>query len=74
MIFAKVREIISDQFDVEEDTITIDTTIDEQGADSLDVVELVIAIEERFNIDVEDEIVEEICNVGDIVSYIEKKV
>jgi len=74
MIFAKVREIISDQFDVEEDTITIDTTIDELGADSLDVVELVIAIEERFNIDVEDEIVEEICNVGDIVSYIEKKV
>jgi acyl carrier protein len=74
MIFAKVREIISDQFDVEEDTITNETTIDELGADSLDVVELVIAIEERFNIDIEDEIVEEICNVGDIVSYIEKKV
>jgi acyl carrier protein len=74
MIFAKVREIISDQFDVEEDTITNETTFDELGADSLDVVDLIISIEERFNIDVEDEIVEEICNVGDVVSYIEKKV
>jgi acyl carrier protein len=74
MIFHKVREIISDQFDIEEETITNETTFEEFGADSLDIVELIIAIEEQFNIEVEEEIVEEICNVGDVVSYIEKKV
>jgi acyl carrier protein len=74
MIFEKVREIISDQFDIEEERITNETTFEEFGADSLDIVELIVTIEEKFNIEIEEEIVEEICNVQDIVDYIEKKI
>lgn len=73
-IFEKVRSLISEQLDVEEDKITLETTFEDIDADSLDVVELVMALEEEFNLEIADEEVEKIKTVGDIINYIEKQV
>lgn len=72
MIFEKLKEIVIDQFDVEEDKVTMEASItDDLGADSLDVVDLVMAIEGEFDIEIPDEAVENIKTVGDIVKYVE---
>lgn len=72
MVFEKVKSIIADQLDVEEDKVVADAVITEDlGADSLDVVDLVMSIEEEFDIEIPDEAVENIKTVGDIVKYIE---
>ena len=72
MVFDKVKKIIVDQLDVEEEKVTAEASITEDlGADSLDVVDLVMSIEEEFDIEIPDEAVENIKTVGDIVSYIE---
>ena len=72
MVFGKVKAILSEQFDVEEDTITNDTTISEDlGADSLDVVDLLMSIEDEFEIEVPDTEIENIKTVGELVKYIE---
>ena len=72
MVLEKVKAILHNQFDVEEDEINWDTSItDDLGADSLDVVDLIMSIEAEFEIEVADEDVENIKTVGDIVSYIE---
>lgn len=72
MVFEKIREIIVEQLDVEEDKVTLEASItDDLGADSLDVVDLVMSIEESFDIEIPDEEVENIKTVGDIVKYIE---
>ncbi|MVB12645.1 Acyl carrier protein [Caprobacter fermentans] len=75
MVFEKVKAILSEQFDVEEDTITADTNIaDDLGADSLDVVDLLMSIEDEFEIEIPDEEVENIKTVGELVKYIEDHV
>ncbi len=72
MVFDKVKEIIVDQLDVEADKVTAGANIqDDLGADSLDVVDLVMSLEEEFDIENPDEAVEGIKTVGDIVKYIE---
>ena len=72
MVFDKVKELIIDQLDVEEDAVKMESVIiDDLGADSLDVVDLVMSIEEEFDMEIPDEAVEKIKTVGDIVSYIE---
>lgn len=72
MVFEKVKSIIVDQLDVEEEKVVSEAVItDDLGADSLDVVDLVMAIEEEFDVEIPDEAVENIKTVGDIVSYIE---
>lgn len=72
MVFDKVKEIIVDQLDVEADKVTAGANIqDDLGADSLDVVDLVMSLEEEFDIEIPDEAVEDIKTVGDIVKYIE---
>ncbi len=72
MVFEKVKSIVADQLDVEEEKVTAEASITEDlGADSLDVVDLVMSIEEEFYIEIPDEAVENIKTVGDIVSYIE---
>ena len=72
MVLEKVKAILSEQFDVEEDTITTDTSITEDlGADSLDVVDLLMSIEDEFEIEIPDGEVENIKTVGELVSYIE---
>ena len=75
MVFDKIKEIIVEQLDVEEDAVTMEASItDDLGADSLDVVDLVMSIEESFDVEIPDEEVENIKTVGDIVKYIENKV
>ena len=72
MVLEKVKAILAEQFDVEEDTITADTELqDDLGADSLDVVDLLMSIEDEFEVEVPDEEIENIKTVGSLVSYIE---
>ncbi|MDK2798405.1 MAG: acyl carrier protein [Clostridiales bacterium] len=71
MIFEKVREIVVDQLGVEEDDVTMEASfIDDLGADSLDIVELIMALEEEFDLEIPDEEAEKISTVGDVVEYI----
>ncbi|MGN0669024.1 MAG: acyl carrier protein [Oscillospiraceae bacterium] len=74
-IFEKVRDLIADQLDIsDKDTITEGSSItDDLGADSLDVVDLVMAIEDEFSVEIPEDEVENIKLVGDIVKYIEDK-
>ena len=73
MVFDKVKKIIVDQLDVEEDKVTEAASItDDLGADSLDVVDLVMSFEEEFDLEIPDEQVEKIKTVGDVVKYIEE--
>lgn len=72
MVFDKVKEIIAEQLDVDADTVTVTSNIqDDLGADSLDVVDLVMSLEEEFDMEIPDEAVANIKTVGDIVKYIE---
>ena len=71
-VFEKVRSLISEQLDIDEDKISPETTFEEIDADSLDVVELVMALEEEFDIEIADEAVENIKTVADIINYIEE--
>ena len=69
----KVRSLIVDQLGVESDKVTADAKfIEDLGADSLDTVELVMAFEENFDIEVPDEEAEKLQSVADVVAYIEK--
>lgn len=71
-ILDKVRSVIVDQLNVEEDDVTEEAAfIDDLGADSLDIVELVMALEEEFGISIPDEEAENIKTVGDVVAYVE---
>lgn len=70
-IFEKVKEVIIEQLAVEEDTVKLDTSfIDDLGADSLDIVELIMALEEEFDLQIPDSEAEKITTVGDVVEYI----
>ncbi|NLO97151.1 MAG: acyl carrier protein [Peptococcaceae bacterium] len=69
-IYERVKNIIVEQLGVDEDEITPTTTFQSLNADSLDIVELIMALEEEFNIDIADEEVENIQTVNDIVNYI----
>lgn len=72
MVLEKVKAILSEQFDVEEDSITPDTNLSEDlEADSLDVVDLLMSIEDEFEIEVLDEEIENIKTVDQLVKYIE---
>ena len=69
----KVRDIVVEQLGVEADEINIDSTfIDDLGADSLDIVELIMAFEEEFGIEIPDEAAEKIKTVQDVVTYIDQ--
>ncbi len=71
---AKIKEIIVEQLNVDESEVTPDASfIDDLGADSLDIVELVMAIEEAFDIEIPDEDAEKIKTVKDAVDYVVKK-
>lgn len=72
MVLEKVKAILSEQFDVEEEKITAETDLQEDlGADSLDVVDLLMSIEDEFEIEIPDDEIENIKTVGALVSYIE---
>ena len=72
MVLEKVKVILAEQFDVDEDSLNNDTNLqDDLGADSLDVVDLLMSIEDEFEIEVPDEEIERIRTVGELVNYIE---
>lgn len=69
----KLATIIADQLDIEESVVAEDTTLEDLGADSLALVELVMSVEEEFDIQIEDEDMEKFKTVGDVLDYIESK-
>lgn len=72
MVFEKVKAILSEQLEVSEDSITMESMIaDDLGADSLDVVDLLMSLEDEFEIEIPDEEIENIKTVGNLVNYIE---
>lgn len=74
MVFDKVKEIVAERLDVADDEITMEAVItDDLGADSLDVVDLVMDLEDAFSIEIPDEAMADIKTIGDIVAYIEKE-
>ena len=74
-VLARLKEIIIDRLDVEEEQIRPEASfVEDLGADSLDIVELIMGIEEEFDIEIPDDQVEKIKTVGDIVKFIEEKV
>lgn len=75
MIFKKVKNIISEQLGIDAEEITMESSfIDDLGADSLDVVELIMALETEFDLEIPDEDAEKIATVGDVVDYIKAHV
>ena len=74
-IFEKVKAIIVEQLGVADTAVTMEAScIDDLGADSLDIVELVMAIEEEFDIEIPDSDAEKVVTVGDVVDYIKENV
>ena len=72
--FEKVKEITVEQLSVDADEVTLDSTfVDDLGADSLDIVELIMAFEEEFSIEIPDEVAEKIRTVRDAVELIDKE-
>jgi len=72
MVFEKMKQILADQLDADIDSITMDTDIqDDLGADSLDVVEMLMSIEDEFEIEIPDEKIESLKTVGQVVEYIQ---
>lgn len=74
-LFDKVKSVIVDQLGVDDDEVTEDAAfVDDLGADSLDIVELVMALEEEFGVSIPDEQAEKIKSVGDAVEFIAENV
>lgn len=76
MIFERLRKLVMEQFAVDEDVVTMDTSFaDDLGADSLDIVELTMALEEEFDLsEMAEEELSEMITVGDVLRYISGKV
>ena len=75
MVLEKMKKIIAEQLDADIDSITLETDIqDDLGADSLDVVEMLMSIEDEFEIEIPDEKIESLKTVGQVVAYIEENI
>ncbi len=75
MTFDKIKEIIIEQLSVDEDAVTMDTHLmKDLEADSLDAVEIIMAIEDEFEIEIPDEDAEKFQSVADIVKYVEDRI
>ena len=68
--FKKISEIVADQLGITPDTITRETTFGDLDADSLDVDEVIMALEDEFGVEIPDEVAEKFKNIGDVVDYI----
>ncbi|MFR7874105.1 MAG: acyl carrier protein [Christensenellales bacterium] len=72
-IFQKLKTIVVDQLGVNEENVTMEATfVDDLAADSLDIVELIMNIEEEFDLEIPDNDAEKIVTIGDVVKYIEE--
>ena len=75
MVFEKLREMLAEQLEISADEITMDTNIVEDlGADSLDVVELIMSLEDEYDLVITDEAVRELHTIREVVEFIEKLV
>lgn len=75
MVFEKIRKILADQLEIEENKITLESNlVDDLNADSLDIVELIMDVEQEYDITIPDEDLPAVVTVKDIVSYIETQV
>ena len=73
-VFDRIREYLADQLDVDPDKITPDSDIVEDfGADSLDVVDMITTLSDEFGVDIPDEGIENFHTVGDVVQYVEDR-
>lgn len=73
-VFDKVKEVVIDQLGVDDDKVTMEASfVDDLGADSLDIVELIMGLETEFDLEIPDEDAEKISTVGDAVNYIAGK-
>ena len=71
MLFEKIKAIICDYFELSEDEVTPETTFSDIGADSLDMVDLAMSLEDDFRVEVTDEALERFVTIADVVEYIE---
>ena len=72
MVFEKIKAILSSQLDVDAEELSLETKIAEDlGADSLDVVEMLMSIEGEFDVEIPDEEIEKLKTIGDVVDYIQ---
>ena len=75
MVFEKLREIISEQLEISEELITMESNIrDDFDADSLDLVDIVMSVEDEFDVEVPEDAVEKMKTVGDVVKFIEENI
>ncbi len=75
MVFEKIRKLLADQLEIEENKITLESNlVDDLNADSLDIVELIMDVEQEYDITIPDEDLPSVVTVKDIVSYIESQV
>ena len=72
-VFEKIKSIVVEQLSVEDSEVTMETTFEQLNADSLDVVELIMALEEEFNLEISDEDAEKLTTVAAAVSYVKEK-
>ncbi len=74
MVFEKVKKILSEQLEIEEDKINMDSDlVEDLKADSLDIVELIMDLEQEFDLEIPDEDLPKVNSVRDVVEYIESK-
>jgi acyl carrier protein len=73
MVFEKVKKVFSSQLGISEDEIELNNTFKELGIDSLEIFEIVMALEDEFEIQIPNEDIEDIKTIADIVEYIESK-
>ena len=75
MVFEKVRKILSDQLEIDEESITMESDlVEDLKADSLAIVELIMDLEQEFDLDIPDDELPNVVTVKDVVTYIEKNV
>ncbi len=75
MTFEKLQNILSEYLEIEKDDITLESNLtDDLGADSIDLVDLAMSVEDEFSIELPEELIEEIETVGDIVNYIDANI
>lgn len=72
MLFEEIREVICEQLGIEQEEVKLETTFEELGADSLDLFQIVIELEEKYNIQIEE--VEGLKTIKDAVEYVEKNI
>ena len=72
-MFEKVKTIVMDQLSItDEEMVTLNTTLEDLGADSLDMVEVIMAIEDEFDVQIKDEDLESLKTLADLIEYIQK--